>query len=31
MDYKIIEKMNKKYIEIKQEIVCESDVLDIIV
>ena len=30
MDYKIIEKMNKKYIEIKQEIVSESDVLDII-
>lgn len=30
MDYKIIEKMNKKYIEIKQEILCESDVLDII-
>lgn len=30
MDYKIIEKMNKKYIEIKQKITSESDVLDII-
>ncbi len=30
MDYKIIEKMNKKYIEINQVINCESDILDII-
>ena len=30
MDYKIIEKMNKKYIEINQAINCESDILDII-
>ena len=30
MDYKIIENSNKKYIEISQEVNCESDVLDII-
>ena len=30
MDYKIVEKMNKKYIEINQEINTEDDVLDII-
>lgn len=30
MNYKIIEKTNKKYIEVKQAITCESDVLDII-
>lgn len=30
MNYKIIERTNKKYIEVKQEIACESDVLDII-
>lgn len=30
MNYKIVEKTNKKYIEVKQPITCESDVLDII-
>ncbi|RDY27703.1 DUF4180 domain-containing protein [Romboutsia weinsteinii] len=30
MDYKIVEKANKKYIEIKHPLACESDVLDII-
>ena len=30
MNYKIIEKMNKKYIEINQAINTEEDVLDII-
>ena len=30
MNYKIIEKTNKKYIEIKQPFTCESDVLDVI-
>ncbi|MEW9077058.1 DUF4180 domain-containing protein [Terrisporobacter glycolicus] len=30
MNYKIIDKTNKKYIEVKQSITCESDVLDII-
>lgn len=30
MNYKIIEKSNKKYIEIKQKLNSESDVLDII-
>ena len=30
MNYKIIEKMNKKYIEINQVINTEEDVLDII-
>ncbi|QJA08178.1 DUF4180 domain-containing protein [Romboutsia sp. CE17] len=30
MNYKIVEKTNKKYIEIKHPFACESDVLDII-
>ena len=30
MNYKIVEKINKKYIEVKHPIACESDVLDII-
>ena len=30
MDYKVVEKANKKYIEINEEISKESDVLDII-
>ncbi|WP_042272541.1 DUF4180 domain-containing protein [[Clostridium] dakarense] len=30
MNYKIVEKTNKKYIEVKQPLTCESDVLDII-
>lgn len=30
MDYKVIERANKKYVEIKQEISSERDVLDII-
>ena len=30
MNYKIVEKTNKKYIEVKQPITCESDVLDLI-
>ena len=30
MTYKIIEKSNQRYIEVKQAIACESDVLDII-
>lgn len=30
MNYEIIEKVNKKYVEIRQEITCEADVLDII-
>ena len=30
MNYKIVEKLNKKYIEINESFVCESDVLDVI-
>ena len=30
MKYKIIEKTNKRYIEVSQAITCESDILDII-
>ena len=30
MNFKIVDKINKKYIEVKQQITCESDVLDII-
>ncbi|MGL5347965.1 MAG: DUF4180 domain-containing protein [Peptostreptococcaceae bacterium] len=30
MNYKIIEKENIRYIEVKQAVTCESDVLDII-
>jgi hypothetical protein len=30
MNYKIVEKTNKNYIEIKQPFTCESDVLDVI-
>lgn len=30
MEYKIIEKSNKKYIELVQKITCQSDVFDII-
>lgn len=30
MNYKIVEKENKKYIELSHPITCESDVLDII-
>ncbi len=30
MNYKIIEKENRRYIEVKQAINCEADVLDII-
>jgi len=29
MNYKIIDKTNKKYIEVKQPVTCESNVLDI--
>ncbi|GGE57261.1 DUF4180 domain-containing protein [Priestia taiwanensis] len=30
MNYQMVEKANKRYIEMKQPITCESDVLDII-
>ena len=30
MDYKIVDKINKKYIEIKQPFTCETDVIDVI-
>ncbi|MCC3865214.1 DUF4180 domain-containing protein [Terrisporobacter petrolearius] len=30
MNYKIIDKTNTKYIEVKQPVTCESDILDII-
>lgn len=30
MKYKIIEKTNKRYIEVNQAITCESDILDVI-
>ncbi|MBU5308345.1 DUF4180 domain-containing protein [Clostridioides mangenotii] len=30
MNYKIVEKINKKYIEVKKPFTCESDVLDVI-